>query len=432
MEEVVLGGARDEAGRVLELGGPLLNGSDIVTHVSARGNVHLEVVDESLKVLESLNEVKVLDVLESIGDIVEERLGASVAGLHLREVVLTNHAVDETSSDLRGSEKVNLVGVGRDGDRAETNVEDISGGLAGLEVLLSVPVGLDGGNIVSDLLVVEDHGLGNLLGSALGVLEDGGPLAESLELRAHVLASREHGGDHTGNLLSKAGSLDHVLGLNGLDELLDLGSESLSIGGASLDLIEVVLTDKTVENTSKELNGSLDVGKAVGSLVKSGLHGANSEHEGISGVLASIEVVGSGPVGLLLIDILADLAAVEEPVLGDGLGESSGLGENLGPVLNLSDVLIHALASGHGRADLVPDDTGILDGLEVVASLEVADGELGVSDDLVTTLVAGLNLREVVVTSHGEHEASDEVRDRHDVKGGGRSGEAGSSESFHS
>lgn len=368
-------------------------------------------VDKLLEVLEGREDVEALDVVEGGLKVGEEGLGAGVARLHLGEVVISNHAVDETSGELRGGEEVHLVGVSGLGDGTNSDKENVGSGLARLEVLLGSPVGLNSGDISGKLLPVEDHRLGNVLSDSLRVLEDGSPLSESLNLRAHVLASTEGGGDLTSDGLGEASSLDHVLGLNIFDKLLNLGHEFVSVSGAGLDLVEVVFANKTVEETAEELNGALNAGEGVGGLILRGRNGANSESEGFSGVLAGIEVLGGSPVGLLLGDISTDLAAVEKPVLANSLGEFGGLGEDLGPCLNGSDVVAHALAGGHGGADLVPDGTSILDALEVVAGLKVSNGDLGVSDDLVTTLVAGLNLGEVVVTGHAVHEAGNPVGD---------------------
>ena len=107
------------------------------------------------------------------------------------------------------------------------------------------------------------------------------------------------------------------------------------------------------------------------------------------------------------------------------------MGEDLGPSLDFGNIIAHALAGGHGRVELIPDGAGILNCLEIVAGLEVADGGLGVVDDLLTTLVASLNLSEVVVTGHTVHEASDEFGDGLGVKGGCGGSNSGSSESFH-
>ena len=278
---------------------------------------------------------------------------------------------------------------------------------------------------------MEDHGLGDVLSDRLGVLEDGSPLGKSLNLRAHTFTGTEHGRERTSDRLGELGGLDQVLGLDVSDKLLNLGDERLGISSAGLDLSKVVLTDETTDHAGKELNRALNRGEGVGGLVLSRSDGTNSEGKGGSGVLAGAEVVSSRPVALLLGDVFTDSRAVEEPVLADGSSESGGMGEDLGPGLNLSDVGAHALAGGQGGADLSPDGTGILDSREVFAMLEITHGFLGVSDDLFTALVAELNLGEVVVTSHTEHKSSDEFGDRLDIEGGGRGGEARSSESFH-
>ena len=216
-------------------------------------------------------------------------------------------------------------------------------------------------------------------------------------------------------------------GLEVTNDGLNLVDDTLGIGNAGLDLGEVVVTNHAFEETSKEEEGSIE-----GHVSNGGLDGANGEGKGISSVDTSLEVVTGGPVGLLGSEVSLDLSSVEDPVFGDGAGESGGLGEDLGPGLNGGDVLIHTLAGGHGGANLVPDDTSILDSLEEVTGLEFTDGDLGVRDDLLSTLEAGLNFGEVVVTSHSVHETGDPVGDSHGVEGGGGSSNSSGSESSHS
>jgi len=58
-------------------------------------------------------------------------------------VVLTNHAVDETSGKLRDSNDEAIGLLGWCLDWANGDGEQVSGGLASLVVLSGVPVGLD-------------------------------------------------------------------------------------------------------------------------------------------------------------------------------------------------------------------------------------------------------------------------------------------------
>ena len=163
VEEVVLGGLGDEGLGLLEDGGPLLDLLDVVTHVGARSNIELEVVDHLFELLHGSEDVETFNVLKSGLHVAEERGDTGVAGLHLGEVVVTNHAVHETSGEVGEGQKVhadnglsNLSGLGLL-DGADSDEKEIGGGLAGSVVLSSSPVGLDGGDISIDSLLVEDH-----------------------------------------------------------------------------------------------------------------------------------------------------------------------------------------------------------------------------------------------------------------------------------
>jgi len=129
VEHVVLGHGRREAGGLLEDLGPGLDGSDIVAHALAWSNILLEVEDEGLNGLEGGEDVEGLKVGKSRLEEAVERGDASVARLHLGEVVVTDHAVDETGSELGKHQEVqvevvllNFIGIL---DRAESDGEKV-------------------------------------------------------------------------------------------------------------------------------------------------------------------------------------------------------------------------------------------------------------------------------------------------------------------
>jgi len=77
------------------------------------------------------------------------------------------------------------------------------------------------------------------------------------------------------------------------------------------------------------------------------LNWSNGEGYGISDVGSGLEVVLGRPVGLLSGNVLLDLSLVDEPVLSEGLDESSWLLEDLSPLLDGSDVVTDVLAWGN-------------------------------------------------------------------------------------
>ena len=127
----------------------------------------------------------------------------------------------------------------------------------------------------------------------------------------------------------------------------------------------MVITDHAVEEAGSELRDGQEVEAesivsnflALNVIVSNflafndnlvGGNGADSLSESISGIDTSIEVLLLVPVKLLISDINLDDVAVQEPVLGNSLGQQCWLGEDLSPGLNGCDVIIHALACGHG------------------------------------------------------------------------------------
>ncbi len=160
VEEVVLGSLGDEGLGLLEDSGPLLNSLDVVTHGGARSNIKLEVVDEFLELFHGFDDVETLNVDESGVEIGEKRGDASVAGLHLGEVVVTNHSVNETGGEVGEGQKVhadNLLGRLGNLNGTDGGDEEVSGGFTRLEVFSGSPVTLDGGNVGIDGFLVEDH-----------------------------------------------------------------------------------------------------------------------------------------------------------------------------------------------------------------------------------------------------------------------------------
>ena len=117
---------------------------------------------------------------------------------------------------------------------------------------------------------------------------------------------------------------------------------------------------------------------------------------------------------MLISDVLLDLDAVEEPVLGGDLHGGGGGLDDLGPGEHGVDVVLELseLLTAFGRVGEVPDDlTGVLKALQNVECLNVIDEGLGVIDDLGTVGHAALKLDAVVVASEAVDETGSEVRD---------------------
>jgi len=107
---------------------------------------------------------------------------------------------------------------------------------------------------------------------------------------------------------------------------------------------------------------------------------------------------------------------VEEPVLGNFLCDLSNVRELLGVRLESVDVVLHSFASRESIWDLLNNLSEVFDSMDEVSGLDVGKGSLGIGNNLVTSLVAGLNLFEVVVSGEFVEESSDEVWDSHNIE----------------
>ena len=117
------------------------------------------------------------------------------------------------------------------------------------------------------------------------------------------------------------------------------------------------------------------------------LDGSNGESDSVSDVSTSLEIAASSPVGLLGGKILLDCSLVEEPVLAKGLNEGAWFLEDLGPLLDCSDIVSEGgrLAWGNIHLKVVDEGLKVLEGRDDVEFLEVADEFLDVWHLLVGT-----------------------------------------------
>ena len=220
-----------------------------------------------------------------------------------------------------------------------------------LEVRRSVPISLESGDIGLDLFLVEGVVLGEGSRELGGVGEDLGPRLNGSDVFIHVLA----GVEGLGNLQDCQAELKCGLGVVVPATLLDIGDSSLDLLGhernaliAGLDLGQLVVPGHTVDEASDEIGGIHD--SKVGNLV--GFDGADGKSHQSSEIISSLEVRLCVPIRFQSFSVRLDLLLVERPVLGERGGEFGWVGEDLGPCLDSSDVLIHALAGAQSLGDL--------------------------------------------------------------------------------
>mmetsp|Transcript_30625 Transcript_30625/g.37834 ORF Transcript_30625/g.37834 Transcript_30625/m.37834 type:complete len:371 (+) Transcript_30625:142-1254(+) len=142
------------------------------------------------------------------------------------------------------------------------------------------------------------------------------------------------------------------------------------------------------------------------------LDGADEEVDNGGDVLTSLEEELAREVRLELFDVGSDLLFMGEVVLGDVRDELALVGEDSGPLLDRTEVILHALASvellGHleGQSD---DLKHTLSDVVPAAGFEVADSGHELVLNLRATSVASLKLGQVVLLGHAVEEASEDM-----------------------
>ena len=149
---------------------------------------------------------------------------------------------------------------------------------------------------------------------------------------------------------------------------------------------------------------------------------ANGKGHQRGGVNTSLEVVSGLPVSFGEGSVGLDGLLVQQPALGNVGGQLGGVGEDLAPSLDGSDIIIHTLAGVESLRELEEGERELKAALgDVVpaALLEVSDGLLNFAVHLLGSLPAGFDFGEVVVTGHAVDKASNEVRDSHSADANG-------------
>jgi len=118
------------------------------------------------------------------------------------------------------------------------------------------------------------------------------------------------------------------------------------------------------------------------------------------------------PVGFDGSDVVIDLSSVQRVVLCNLLRKHSRMSELCAPLPDGFDVFIHALASFEDDRDLESDNADFKDALKdwVPASLfEGSNRKFDFGLNIMTAVVASLDLREIVGLCHAVHEPSDQI-----------------------
>ena len=136
------------------------------------------------------------------------------------------------------------------GNRAE----DLDGDVSNLLTSVHVVVGLEVGSKGLDILNDGGEMLNNVSGD-LGGINVRGPGGNLGEVTLDTLAVLEISWDlldENDNFLDGINDVGNIECLKVLDDSFDFSLKGISIGEASLDLVEVVLVDETFNNSSNE------------------------------------------------------------------------------------------------------------------------------------------------------------------------------------
>lgn len=303
---------------------------------------------------------------------------------------------------------VRHVGIGC--DRSDQSGEDISGLLTSVKVLLGSPVGFLFGDISLDLGSVEEPVLADNLCELDWLLEDGSPGLDGGDVGVHALAARDGFWEDPEDVADRLKTSDDLSALDVFESSLDVLDQRLDVGHAGAQLFEVVVSGEAVDKAGGEVGN--EVQGREHNPVLGDLNGSDGEGHEISEVSACVEVELGVPVSLKSGDVGLDLVLVEQVVLGDGGGELGGVGEDGSPGSDGGDFLVHALAGAKSLRDLEGGEAKLECSLGVVVPaslLDVGDASLDLLSHELTTLVAGFDLNEFVVTGHTEHESGNEI-----------------------
>lgn len=112
---------------------------------------------------------------------------------------------------------------------------------------------------------------------------------------------------------------------------------------------------------------------------------------------------------------------MQDSVFGDNMSEVRGVLEHLGPLLDSSDVVLHVFAVLKGIGELIEDSFGFSGSLNNMTVSDLAESINGFFGEVVSSLVASLELSEVVFTSHSSDESSEPFGDRFELESAGSS-----------
>ena len=292
-------------------------------------------------------------------------------------------------------------------NRSDEKSHDVSDVFASREVVTGSPVRLLFGDILLGLDTMKEPVLADNLAEVHGVLEGTSPFLDSVHVITEVVATSDGVWKEPEDVTEVLNALDNVTREEIADGGLSINDQGINILHAATKFVEVVVTSESVDEAGSEVGHHVE-----GREGEVALDGADGKSQSVCKVDTGVEEELVIPVSFEGTDVALDLSLVEEPVLGESGSQCGGVCEDLSPLFDSLDILVHVLAGAERLGNLESGKTELESSLGIVipsSFLDVSDSGLDFFDHEVATLVASLNLGEVVVSGHAVHESSDEV-----------------------
>ena len=188
----MLGNGSSELGGIGEDLSPFLDGSNVIAHALAGAEGLRELKDGERELKASLGNVvptTLCEICNGLVDFIVHLDVALPAGLNFNEVVVSGHAVDETSDEVGDSRSAKAESLsGRNLNGTNSDGHEVSCDHTSLVELTGSPFSLSGGDVGLDSLSVEGVVLSHGSSELCGIGKDSSPGFNGLDIGAHALA----------------------------------------------------------------------------------------------------------------------------------------------------------------------------------------------------------------------------------------------------
>jgi hypothetical protein len=356
------------------------------------------------------------DISDTFGDILNNNIDISDAGLDVIEDSFAGDTDEETSDEIEDISLGVLDGLLSDND----GIHGLTNPVAQVgEVLVLVSLN-SAGDFMDDFDVVDQEALSNVVEESFRVSEGLGEVDELLDISSRGLASLGGIRDDLSSLTEEDDTslnLCGILGLDVFDSSVDISGESVNIRDAGLDVIENGGASNTREETLGEVE---DISLGV-----LGFKSLLSDEDGVHGSTDPVTEIGeiSSLVSLdSAVDLLEDIDSVDDDGLANIVQERGGVLEGLDHLEEGGKISTSNLALLDGIGD---DFDGLTDkgntffNLGSDLSLDHFNTGDDVGDDNLVILDASLDVVEDGGGTDTVKETLDEVQDVGSVISGG-------------